>query len=120
MMFGTQEDKPLAAEQVRSWWVNGGRWIFVGLPMLVLYSCWQFLMAVTLYFESKSDYMGVGPFDHGCMKSWLTLPIVSLVAFITIYVSFLSAGWSEEAYGLIPEDSSSSGSGSIMCRCYSR
>ncbi|CAK0856359.1 unnamed protein product [Prorocentrum cordatum] len=103
MMFVTQENNDLATKQVRRWWSNGGRLIFVALPVLVFTSCWQFIMAVTMYFEGMFDHMDV-QFDYGCMKSWFTLPIVSFLAFFTIHKSFLSAGWNEQDYESLSED----------------
>ncbi|CAK0810125.1 unnamed protein product [Prorocentrum cordatum] len=110
MRFVTQEKRQdlLAEKQAHSWWVSGGRWIFVGLPILVLYSSWLFRMAVTMYFECKFDTLGDGPFDYGCMKHWLTLPIVAFLAFTTIHKSFHTAGWVEDQNGhmAIPESMS--------------
>ncbi|CAK0792532.1 unnamed protein product [Prorocentrum cordatum] len=103
MMFVTQEKKKIATQQVRRWWENGGRLIFIALPVLVFTSCWQFIMAVTMYFEGKFDSMDV-EFDYGCMKSWFTLPIASFLAFFTIHTTFLSAGWHEQDYENLSED----------------
>jgi hypothetical protein len=92
MTYVVQENYEIAKEQIRKWWTSGGSVLFIALPVCLFVACWQFLMGVTLFFESRFDHMGEKPFDYGCMKSWLTLPIATCVAFLCLHVSFLGLG----------------------------
>ncbi|CAK0905466.1 unnamed protein product [Prorocentrum cordatum] len=114
MVFIPQEKKSLVREHSRMvgerwdvdlWWTADSRAVFF---LAVPNGCHD-------VFRGRVNSIGDGPLDYGCMKSWLTLPIVALLALIAIHKSFHTAGWIGHELRRIPEPSSQDSSSEDFC-----